>query len=167
MQRDPIDLIYSWMNMGKEGKEHADPRHLYALFEIDKKNIPYHSLNYHKKYYDLNYKDRVIIVFNNLINLHIKFYNLLTKQQKKRIHFVNFDILVTNPKKEMKEICRFLNTKKSNMTNKILKREKCPRKIDFSLREKKFNYIKRNISSNSLKIFKSILEKYSNKKLYF
>ena len=92
---------------------------------------------------------------------------LLTKKQKKRIKFINFDSLVSNPKKELKKICLFLKTTKSNVTNKILKRENCPRKIDLVIRKKKFNFIKKKISQNSEKILLNIIEKYNSKKLFF
>tara|TARA_Y100000741_G_scaffold358762_1_gene338406 strand:- start:3342 stop:4301 length:960 start_codon:yes stop_codon:yes gene_type:complete len=167
LQRHPIDVIFSFIKKGKEGKENFDQRHLYALFEIDKKKVPYHSIKFYQKYHELNYKDRVIKVFDNLINEHSKSYNLLTKKQKKRIKFINFDSLVSNPKKELKKICLFLKTTKSNVTNKILKRENCPRKIDLVIRKKKFNFIKKKISQNSEKILLNIIKKYNSKKLFF
>tara|TARA_B100001123_G_scaffold445050_1_gene595609 strand:+ start:4976 stop:5941 length:966 start_codon:yes stop_codon:yes gene_type:complete len=161
IQRHPIDIIISWLKKNLENKKSLlNQRHLFLLFNINNKTIPYHSLRYYKKYLKLNHLERIIKTIENIIMSHKKNYQKLSKKQKKQIFFVNFDKFVTNPNKELKKICKFLKVKKTSATNLTLKKQRCPRKIELKLRKRNLFKIKKNLTYNFQKKIEKLIKEY-------
>ena len=81
-----------------------------------------------------------------LYNERDKEINNLSVNQKKRILFVNFDDLVSQPQKIMFKISKFINRKVSKKTFFEFKNQKIPRKIfDVSYNEK-VRFLKKKLS---------------------
>ena len=163
IQRHPIDIIISWLRKNiTSNKSFLNQRHLFLLLNIKNKIIP---LKYYKKYLKLNHLERIIITIENTIMSHKKNYQKLSKKQKKQIFFMNFDNFVTNPNKELKKICKFLKVKKSIMTNLMLKKQNCPRKIKFKLRKRNLTKIKKNLTYNFQKKIEKLIKQYEIEKI--
>ena len=64
-------------------------------------------------------------------------------QNTKNIYRVNFDRFAENTDYILKEICNFLNLKKTKFTKQIMNRERVPRKINPYDRQIKENKIKK------------------------
>ena len=55
---------------------------------------------------------------------------------KKYIYLTDYETIISNTKKELKKISKFLNTSFSKKTLKFIKKEKCPKIINYKLRKK-------------------------------
>ena len=76
---------------------------------------------------------------------------------------MNYDHMVEKTDLILKNLSKFLNTKKDNKTDLIINRENGNRKINIKDRLKNRNYIQKQISYKYIKIF-NYLEKIYEKK---
>ena len=63
-------------------------------------------------------------------------------KNNKNCLFIENEDFAVNSDNNVKRICKFLNTKKSKFTKKIMKRENCPREIDPKIYQEKLKKIK-------------------------
>ncbi len=162
MVRNPIDLIYSWKKKGYSDNFLSNPRNATLLFKYRKNLVPYYAHGIEEKFINSNSIDRLIYMTKNSLDVSILKYNSLDNIQKKRVRNIQFDSLVTNPSKYVKNICKLLSTDKTNYTDEILHEEKCPRTIKKIERKNKMNYIKNNASKSAFKALEEMLEQYHN-----
>ena len=85
---------------------------------------------------------------------------VLIVNKKKRVKNIHFDSLVTNPNKYIKNICKLLDTNKTNYTNQVLLEENCPRLIKKIERNNKMNYIKKNTSKSAYEVLEVMIDQH-------
>ena len=83
----------------------------------------------------------------------------------KKIYTTRYENIVQNTNNEIKKICKFLNTKSSSHTKRILKLENCPKIIDKKKQLKKEKFIISKLKKETAnEIFK--MNKSFNKNIY-
>ena len=159
MVRNPIDLIYSWYKRGWGGNRYeTDPLALTITVKTKSGNIaPWYDLLIEGNYNDLKPLDRIIEMIDALQEKSLDKYNEFDENKQSQIHWVIFEDFVTKPDLYLKRIETFIGTKRTRHTRKTMKKENCPREIDFDFRKTKEHIIKEN---TSLETFKKIDKLY-------
>jgi hypothetical protein len=168
INRHPVDLVHSWANKFVGDFHKNDPKkNFHNFLQLEYKNktrIPYWLVSKVNEYTKIhNFYDRIIFNIYYLLEKQNNIYEMLSKNDKKKIHIVYFDNFVTDPNNELNKICNFLSTKFTKNTKKILRRERCPREINLQDRYKKLIYLNQIISENSKKLLKKIYIKHENR----
>ena len=82
-----------------------------------------------------------------------------------KIITISYENFVKNPENEISRICKFLKTKKTKYTKKVVKKENFPAKINENKQIEKREFIRSKISKNLYKKIFNLTEKYE-KNLY-
>ena len=132
MVKNPIEIAYSWAKKDYGGN-HNTPRVNTLTIRFRNKVLPFYAYGWEKKYLKLSKINRIVFILNNYIKKENKIYNNLSKKEKKKIYTVNFDLLCCNPSRQINRIEKFLKAKKTKFTERVLRQEKLPRKVDKNL----------------------------------
>lgn len=165
--RNPIEIIYDWINRGFGKRIGHDPREFQLSFNYRGKPVPIFAQTFYKEYTKLNETDRNIRMIDFLHRNNLNSYLKLNTKFKKNVKIILFDDLVTNTNTIVKTLERFLKTKKTTETKNILKQENCPRNLNPNL-SKMDNYILNNSKNKKTREIYSNLKEYylENKKKY-
>ncbi len=143
MQRNPVDIVYSWFGKGYGGDFFLNKRSSDSLvYDFNGEIVPHYAYGWEDKYCSLVGIDRVIHMVNHIRINHIKSYEKLSDSNRKQVLFVSFDKLTLNPDQSIPMITKFLNTRVSKYTKEFLIKERCPREPDLKGFEKKLMTIK-------------------------
>jgi hypothetical protein len=172
--RHPIDNIFSFfkryqLRLSSKANEKYnlnDPRIHSMMIKINGILLPHYAMNAEKKFIKYNFMEKVVFYYLNSINNSIKSYKKLKTKQKKKILIIKYDDFAEKTNLEVKKISNFLNIKKTSHTQKILKMNNLPRKMNPNERDYKFEEIKKNISKNLYKQVLKIKIKYEQSKLF-
>ena len=160
MQRNPVDIVFSWINKGYGGDFYASKRTSTPVIKYKNEFLPYFAYGWENKYHQSNGADRVIYSIDHLRQQHKTAFEKLDEKIKEQILFIDHQELLTKTNKNISTITKFLKTKTSEDTQIILRQENCPRdeslntpgqtsKLD---RQAKLNKIKTLTSSDSYQI---------------
>ena len=81
---------------------------------------------------------------------------------KKYIYLTDYETIISNTKKELIKISKFLNTSLSKKLLNLLRKKKCPKIINYKLRKKKLDYINKGVSNKYQKMLIEMEKNYSN-----
>lgn len=137
--RNPIDTAASWHKWGKGNHEKILFNEVIMLKNNNYTFPLYYADNY-QKYPKKNAMDRVIDMV--LYCQKREYLNFKKFKKSKNCIFIEYEDFATNTDKNINKICKFLKTRKSNKTKKIMDREKCPRIIDDAIHREKLKQIK-------------------------
>jgi len=151
--RNPFDTIYSWNKRGFGFRWQNDPSSFDILISYKKKLFPWYVAKKENLWIKHNFVERCSLIVINLIKRSIK--NHINYKNNKNIHLIKYENFITNTNYEINKICKFLKTKKNNLTKKKLIVENCPKEFYQSEHIKKITFIK---SSVNKKIFEEINE---------
>lgn len=149
--RNPIDVVNSWINLDL-GEIEKQLLCQIPLISYKKKIKAFYYYKNIKKGKSNKYEIAVEMVCNCIEN-EIKNYKKIKK--KKNLIRIDFDNFAENTVYNLSKICKFLNTNKTKFTNKIMRRERLPRKIEELARIKKKKKIEKLVSN---KIFQKLLK---------
>lgn len=143
LTRKPLGLAYSWYKRGLGKRWGTDP----LLFQIPfttHKNIafPWFAIGWEDLYLKSSEIDRAVLSIKSLVKLSQKGYRDLPQEIRNNILIVSFESLITDPKKEIDKISKFLGKKVLPQMKDILKREKLPIDLPENKEEKKLKEIK-------------------------
>lgn len=155
--RNPVDLVYSWSKRNLATRFGRDKR-IFTLL-IEKNNKPYsqHLYNLPDNWYKLNNIEKSILYVKILTERSVK---QLKKNYNKNIYLTDYETIVGNTESELKKITEFLNTSFSKKTHQFIKRENCPKSIDYNLKSKKFRFINSKVSKKYSKILINMEKAY-------
>ncbi len=125
--RNPIDTAASWNKHGMGKIENVRFNEI-ILFKKANYTFPLYHLKNSKNYQKLNPMDRIIDMVLYCQKKEYKNYKKYKNQ--KNCLFLEFNEFAHNTNEQIKRIGKFLKTKRSIYTPKIMKRENCPRVID-------------------------------------
>jgi hypothetical protein len=151
--RNPIDIIYSWINLDWGKRFINDPRS-FTLTRFNNKyktNVPWFVSNYSNIWVSLNKYERSAYAVCDLIERSVK--NQKKNKLKSKILTISFENFYQNPDKNLIKICKFLNTKKTKYTDNEIRKARCPRIDNIEKRHEKEKFIEKKVSK---KIFKHI-----------
>lgn len=161
IRRHPAELIHEWIKKKYYGSFYKNPRNVTLSYNYKGTFIPYWGLKYANKIIKTdNLMDKTIYLLFSLIDKQTKNFNGLSQKQKKKIMFVNFDEMISDTNKTVKNLCKFLKTTKSHYTKKIVIKENGNRKINFSIRKKYRTFILRNASEETTKLYLKLERAY-------
>ena len=169
--RHPIDNIFSLINRYKRVKaknrlkyNYNNPR-IYSMM-IKKNNIllPYYTFGKEKLFLKLNHAEKYTFYYLHSLKNSLKQYKNFKKKDK--IYLLSYDNFAVNTKNEIRKLAKFLSFKVSNFTNKSLKKENLPRKLDTKSREKKKEIIRNMINEKMFNEVNDLSIKYDKKILF-
>ena len=148
--RNPIDVVNSWFNsdLGDAEKQLLCQIPLISYKQKIKPFYYYKSINRNK----LNKYDAAVEMVCECIENEIK--NFKKIKDIKNLIRIDFDNFAEKTNYNLSKICKFLKTNKTKHTNKIMRRERLPRKIIENDRSKKRQKIKELVS---YKLFQKLL----------
>ena len=159
--RNPFDLIISWNKRKLYERLGKDQRQFTLMIEKKKKKfyLDFKNTVKHEKY---NNMEACASYVYHTVNEAIKNYNKLGKKMKKNIFITTYQRVSQNQKNEIKKIAKFLNSKTTNNTLKVIKKEKLfakdRKKYQFNLKKRK-EFIKSKIS---IKTYYKLIEQEKN-----
>ena len=140
---------------------------LILSFIKNNKLFPFYAFKNYNEFFKQNTdEDRIIFILWEIYKIFKNKYKILNKSQIKKVITVTFDEITTKTDKTLKTLETFLNIKKSKNTKKILKKENCPRKIDYSVRKIRTSKIERKISELNKKKLVDLINIYKTKSFY-
>ena len=157
--RNPIDTVNGFYKIG-EGNVKNILFNERILFRKDNNIFPLYSLNNYKIYPYQKPMDRVID--EALFCLKKEYSNYNKYKNNRNCLFLENEDFSVNTNKNISKICKFLNTKKTKFTSKVMKRENCPREIDpknYREKLKKIKFLSSNKSFQKLQDFEKIFYK--------
>lgn len=163
--RNPIDTVNGCFNVG-QGKIENILFNEIIMFKQNKNVFPLYYLNNYKEYPKKNTMDRVIDEV--LFCLKKEYLNYKKYKNDKNCLFIENEDFAVNSDRNISEICKFLKTKRSNFTKKIMKRENCPREIDpkvYQEKLKKIKFLSTKKSFQKLLDFEKVFEKRKSETL--
>lgn len=147
MQRNPADIVFSWIGKGYGGDFYSNSRANVPTYEYKGKMLPYHIFGWEDQYLELNEVDRIIYMVDKIRRYHQETYDRLSENEKQRILFVRHEKLLIETEKTLSILSGFIGESPSNETDIILAQENCPRVIEPEERQLKLKSIKENSSS--------------------
>lgn len=163
--RNPIDTVNGCFNVG-QGKIENILFNEIIMFKKNKNVFPLYFLNNYREYPKKNTMDRVIDEV--LFCLKKEYLNYKKFKNDKNCLFIENEDFAANSDRNISEICKFLKTKRSNFTKKIMKRENCPREIDpkvYQEKLKKIKFLSTTKSFQKLLDFEKVFEKRKSETL--
>ena len=179
MVRHPVYMVEHWFNY--IDRVETDLRE-FTLAKGDNGDIPWFTSEI-EDYLSLGTMDRVIYGIKALINMQNSILSKMTVDRKKQILLIPFEPFVLDPNKWVERSAKLLQTKKTRFTNKVLKKQKCPRvsihagighgnygfdkknsdlsEIDDYLR--RWDFIKKEASPMAIDVFERLSEEYTQK----
>jgi hypothetical protein len=162
--RNPIDTIHSWYKRGwGERFDQEDPRSFTCLIKSNGKNLPHYAIGYEEKYFTLNKMEKCVFLHNKLLNQSIQEYSKLSNIEKENILILRYEDMLKNSEIEIDKICLFLNTKKTEYTQKAMIDAKVPRIAVDTDRENKLNDISKHVSKELFDELTELTNIYENK----
>jgi hypothetical protein len=119
IQRDPLDLAYSWMKRGWGFRCGADPLSFDQVCDYKGSPVPDFAINWADEYLESNEYDRVV---KSIVNLTKEENNILNDESND-ICSIYYDNLLHRPEDEMHKIYNFIDHTPSEKMNEIIKRE--------------------------------------------
>tara|TARA_Y100001970_G_scaffold275217_1_gene376131 strand:+ start:7216 stop:8235 length:1020 start_codon:yes stop_codon:yes gene_type:complete len=166
--RSPVDNVISLINRDVFFKTSVkqDPRR----FDLDiihkKKSIPWYTYNYANEFVKANTAEKsALFVINQIKKIKNK-KKIIKPYINKKILIIKFEDLVTETRKELIKIAKFLNTSLTVSTNKFMKAANCPRNIDINLKKKNIEILKKKIKNKKILDRLLSLEKDYQSNLY-
>lgn len=171
MIRNPVDIIFSWLEKGYEGTYYQQNKikPMCLTYDYKGQHLPYYSFGWEEEFIEITGADRVVLLIEKIREFHFQKYSTLPPDRKKQILFVDHENLATNTLSTLSEIGNFLDAsllKDKKKLKKILIKLNCPRKISQETRLEKIEKIKQKTSIKMFKRFESMVEKHVNRSLY-
>mgnify|MGYP001342815026 CR=1 FL=1 len=149
--RNPIDVVFSTISRGSYNfHSEKDIRLLTLSITHKKRNVPWFVHDYVEEYIkSTNHERATLMVVNNLEKM-IKNRNLIKPLIGKKIFILPFEKFITNTKKEMQNIAKFLKTKTTKHTDIFIKNANCPRKLNSDKTNEKLKFLSKKIKNKYL-----------------
>ena len=158
--RNPFDIIYSWNTRNWGNRFQIDPQPSALLISSKNKLYPWHVAGRENKWQKKNSIERCSDMVINLINKSIK--NHKKFKNDKNIITISYEDFIQHTEKNLYDICKFLNTKKTKKTDISLKEEKCPKKYINNLYLKRKLFIKSKVKKSTFKKICILEKNYQN-----
>jgi len=167
--RHPVDNIFSLFKRYKKlelNKKYNlnNPRIYQIMIKKNNSLLPYYTFGEEKYFKKLNFAEKIAFYYLYSLKTSIKEYKKFNK--KKKILFIKYDDITTKTNEELKKILKFTSLKASSFTNKTLRSNKVPRKIDLKRRNEKKSILKKFLRKKIYDEVLKIEKKYEEKSLF-
>ena len=158
--RHPINVVYSWYEKGYGANFFENPRNATLTIEWKSKPFPYYASGWEEEYGNMSEVDRIIHMIKRLEDNHHKKYESLLERERRKIKIIPFEKMVTTPESILRDISGFLETGLTRHTARICKRERCPRKLLSSDKDRELNEMKAVCSDEAFTLLMSMASEY-------
>jgi len=123
MVRHPVYMAEHWFNyIDRVGTDLRE----FTLAKGENGDIPWFASEINN-YLSLSTMDRVIYGIKALTNMQNNILSAMTGNRKKQVLLIPFESFVLEPDKWIEQSTQLLDTEDTHVTNKVLKKQKCPR----------------------------------------
>jgi hypothetical protein len=161
--RDPVGNIYEQNARGFGVRIGNDPRELQLTHKWGDCCVPIMMIGREEEYLAGNPIERLVLIVDAMYRYNIQGYFDLSEKEKKQIYFIEFEDFVVNPDPYLHELEIFIGESFGREHKRIMKREKCPRIIESSARQRNIEFILNNISESYKVIFLKLINDYDQK----
>ena len=165
MQRNPVDIVYSWIGKGYGGDFFSSGRAGIVTYQYKENLLPYYAYGWEEKYLSLNKVDRIIHMISHIRNCHQDAYDRLEDDNKKRILFIRHQKIIANPNKYVSMVSNFIGESPSKDTPAILLQENCPRVINNKEFKRKIMEIEKQSSKEVFNLLMEIHNQFESEEL--
>ena len=130
MQRNPIDIIFSWIGKGYGDEFFHNPRATIVTYRFKGILVPYYAFGWEEKYLSLADVDRIIYMVEHIRNAHEKTYQNLSEQLKRQVLFLKHQELITKTDECLQTVANFIGEGPSENTPAVLLQQNCPRSFN-------------------------------------
>jgi len=127
MQRNPIDIVYSWIGKGYGGDFYTSNRANIVTYQYKRNILPYYAYGWEDEYLSLGQVDRVVSLVAHIRRCHYEAYAKLSSDDQKRVLFVKHQTLITKTQECLQTIKNFIGEGPSKYTPTVLMQQNCPR----------------------------------------
>jgi len=163
LYRDPVPTIIEWAKRDFGGRIGEDPTELQLCYKWKQNIVPILAHGWEDDYLKLEKMERIIGMINYNFHSNMAGYQKLSDQRKKRVQIVKFDDLIIDPWPILEQTAKLLKTNTTEKTKPILRRERCPRKIDSAERKQQIKYILNKTKNKKYQqVFQKLIDKFDN-----
>ncbi len=158
--RNPFDLTYSWYKRNLAKNLESSPRSFTLKVKHNNKNYPWKLNSLPKNWSKLNDQEKCATYVINQTLRSVKQQRKI--KNKLFLYTTTYRDITENTYSELKKIAKFLKTKLSNKTKKIIKQKKCP---NFNLTrhlEKKKSFLRKSLSKEIFQKLLNLETEYNN-----
>lgn len=130
MQRNPIDIVFSWIGKGYGGEFFHNPRANIVTYQFKETLVPYYAFGWEDVYLSLPNIDRIIYMVEHIRNGHEKTYQNLDDKLKHQVLFIKHQELITKTDECLQIVANFIGEGPSVDTPTILLEQNCPRSFN-------------------------------------
>ncbi len=130
MIRDPVDLIQSWHRKEKGSRIGVDPLISMVFIRAGQGALPWYVSGWEEEYLASSPLDRVIRMVAVKWKLCMEAYRSLTTEERRHLIMVPLEPFVERPDLYMPPILKFVGTRETAETPRILRQNNCPRVYD-------------------------------------
>jgi len=162
IERNPIDLTYSWFQRGWGRRWGKDPKAFSVPIRGEGGPVPWFAFKWREDYEKTPEMDRIIRSMESLKEMREESLEKLADKRRKRIHFLTYEALSTKPEPELEKISDFLGRKIVPEMKAIMSRERFiphPR----GERDEKMKVIKEKASEESYSKLLKLNEEYEER----
>ena len=150
IERNPIDLVFSWYQRHLVKRWTADATVFQILFQKRGHIVPWFALDKMPEYLHLPEIDKAITSISPLQMIEQKTLRALSPVQKKRIAVFHFDDVVTRPLPTIARLSSFLGKPMSGNVRAIIEREHLPVTHPDSTRKEKYKFLSDRVLKKSM-----------------
>ncbi|SVE48808.1 uncharacterized protein METZ01_LOCUS501662, partial [marine metagenome] len=161
--RDPVGNIYEQDLRGFGTRIGSDPREFQLTYSWDNQSVSLMAIGREEAWLSGNPIERLVLIVDAMFRLNVQGYLDLKKKEREKIYFIEFEDFVVNPFPYMKSLEDFIGERFGRAKKRILKRERCPRKLDYSERERRIEKIRDSIGDDYDEIFMKLIKDYDCK----
>lgn len=162
MQRNPVEIAFSWMEKNYGKNFYSSVRANIVTFNYKGSVLPYYAHGWEDEYIGHSEMDRIIYMISKIRKFHLESYEKLSQNFKDRVLFVSHHEVATDPNVALIDVLKFIDTKYSSDTPRILSEERCPRIVIKDDLEKKKNIIKKASSSEAFDELMKIMSEFNS-----
>lgn len=124
--RHPVDLAYSWFRRGWGERWGTDPLAFIPTVDAGADPVPWFAAKWAEEYLALRPADRVIRSILALLSLFEQTYWGLSPERQRRVHFLAYERLLSEPEREVNRLAKFLETEPLDGIAAVFEREGLP-----------------------------------------
>lgn len=121
-----VDLTYSWFRRGWGDRWGKDPLAFIPTVDAGADPVPWFAAEWAEEYLALRPADRVIRSILALLSLFEQTYRGLTPERQRRVHFLAYERLLSEPEREVGGLAKFLGTEPLDGIATVFEREGLP-----------------------------------------
>jgi len=161
--RHPVHMVFDWYLKGYGADFFENPRNATLTVNCRSKQLPYYAAGWEEEFLNLPEIDRIIQMVKRLEDSHRRQYDALPEEIRRQVLIIPFERMLTEPHNHLDAICGFLGTSITKKTERICRREKCPRQLNKQDLTREMEQIKNMASESGMDSLISMMREYEDR----